>query len=65
MALHPDTFPEFSVAALWMRLPLQGVLIAWALWYTRTSTSELGGHAPAVAGVQAVPPMAKQYREGM
>lgn len=21
--------------ALWLRLPLQGVLIAWALWYTR------------------------------
>lgn len=38
MALHPDTFPEFSVAGLWMRLPLQGVLIAWAYWYTRPRT---------------------------
>jgi len=36
MALHPDTFPEFSPAALWLRLPLQGVLIAWSWWYTRT-----------------------------
>jgi uncharacterized membrane protein len=24
-----------NVLALWLRLPLQGVLIAWAWWYTR------------------------------
>jgi uncharacterized membrane protein len=35
MALHPDTFPEFSPTALWWRLPLQAVMIAWAWWYTR------------------------------
>lgn len=35
MALHPSTFPEFSAVALWLRLPLQAVLIAWAYWYTR------------------------------
>ncbi len=35
MALHPDTFPEFGPRALWLRLPLQAVLIAWAFWYTR------------------------------
>jgi uncharacterized membrane protein len=34
MALHPDTFPEFSPRALWLRLPLQAVLVAWAWWYT-------------------------------
>jgi uncharacterized membrane protein len=34
MALHPETFPEFSSRALWLRLPLQAVLIAWASWYT-------------------------------
>ena len=34
MALHPETFPEFGRTALWLRLPLQGVLIAWAWWYT-------------------------------
>jgi uncharacterized membrane protein len=38
MALHPDTFPEFTATSLWIRLPLQGVLIAWAVWYTRTNT---------------------------
>lgn len=35
MALHPDTFPEFSPTALWWRLPLQAVMIAWAWWYAR------------------------------
>jgi uncharacterized membrane protein len=34
MALHPETFPEFSLTALRLRLPLQMVLIAWAYWYT-------------------------------
>ena len=38
MALHPDTFPEFSTTGLWIRLPLQAVLIAWAYRYTRTHT---------------------------
>lgn len=33
MALHPDTFPELSPRALWLRLPIQAVLIAWAYWY--------------------------------
>jgi len=37
MAIRAETFLEFSVAALWIRLPLQGVLIAWAYWYTRPS----------------------------
>jgi len=35
MALHPELFPRFSVAALWLRLPLQLVLIAWIVWCTR------------------------------
>jgi uncharacterized membrane protein len=40
MALHPDTFPEFSPRALWLRLPLQAVLIAWACWYTRENRED-------------------------
>jgi uncharacterized membrane protein len=33
ISLSPDhPIPAF---ALWLRLPLQGVLIAWAWWYTR------------------------------
>ena len=39
MALHPDTFPEFSATGLWGRLPLQAVLVAWAYRYTRTNTA--------------------------
>jgi uncharacterized membrane protein len=35
MALHPGLFPEAPPAALWGRLPLQGLLILWAWWFTR------------------------------
>lgn len=35
MALHPDRFPEVSALALYARLPLQLVFIAWAYWATR------------------------------
>ncbi len=35
MALHPALFPQFSETALWLRLPLQGVIMAWAYWYAR------------------------------
>lgn len=35
MSLNPRLFPEFSQTALYLRLPLQFVLIAWAFWFTR------------------------------
>jgi len=35
MALHAEQFRPLSPVALWVRLPIQGVLIAWAYWYTR------------------------------
>ena len=35
MALHPARFPEFSPLLLWIRLPLQFVLIGWAWRYAR------------------------------
>jgi uncharacterized membrane protein len=35
MAMHPETFPEFTPAALWIRLPLQPLMMAWAFWLTR------------------------------
>lgn len=34
MALNHAFYPEYSVPALWLRLPVQLVLIAWAYWYT-------------------------------
>lgn len=36
MALDTPLYPEFSPAAIWLRLPVQGVLLAWAYWFTRT-----------------------------
>jgi uncharacterized membrane protein len=35
MAVHAELHPQYSATALWLRLPLQIVLIAWAYWYTR------------------------------
>ncbi len=36
MAVHAEEFADIaSPAGLWMRLPLQAVLIAWAFWFTR------------------------------
>jgi uncharacterized membrane protein len=36
MAQHPELFPEISPAALYLRLPLQLVLIGWAYHYAKT-----------------------------
>ena len=35
MTMNTELYPSHSVWGLWLRLPLQGVLIAWAYWYTR------------------------------
>jgi uncharacterized membrane protein len=35
MALHPKLFPEINAIALWIRLPMQFLLMAWAYWATR------------------------------
>ena len=37
MAINAPLYPSISPVALWLRLPLQGLLIAWAYWYTRPS----------------------------
>jgi len=34
MAMNPRSFSMISPLLLWLRLPLQGVLIAWAYAYT-------------------------------
>ncbi|EMA06498.1 DoxX family protein [Haloferax denitrificans] len=36
----PAALREPSDAALWLRLPLQGVLVAWAWWYTRPAPAD-------------------------
>jgi len=35
MATHQELYTDVSPTLLWIRLPLQGILIAWAYWYTR------------------------------
>ena len=35
MALHAQLYPAIAPVWLWLRLPAQGLLIAWAWWYTR------------------------------
>jgi len=35
MAMHPDLYPSVPPTWLLIRLPVQGLLIAWAYWYTR------------------------------
>jgi uncharacterized membrane protein len=35
LALHPEIFPNYSPWVSLVRLPLQGVLILWAYWYTK------------------------------
>jgi uncharacterized membrane protein len=39
MALHPAEFSNIPEWALWLRLPLQGLLIAWAYGYTRPNVT--------------------------
>ena len=39
MALHPGLFPQFPPIALWLRLPVQGLLVAWAYHYARRGAS--------------------------
>jgi uncharacterized membrane protein len=39
MLMNPQLYPDIPEYVLWLRLPLQGVLIAWAYWYTRPSPS--------------------------
>jgi uncharacterized membrane protein len=35
MALHPELYASWRPLLLWVRLPVQGLLVAWALSYTR------------------------------
>lgn len=37
MALNSELYAQFSPILLWLRLPLQGLLIAWAYLYTRSN----------------------------
>jgi uncharacterized membrane protein len=49
MAMNPQLYPDTPLAALLIRLPLQGVMIALAYWFTRAPGAP--ARVPAV-GVQ-------------
>lgn len=34
MAMHPELFPDLPTSVLYLRLPIQGLLVLWAYWYT-------------------------------
>lgn len=40
MALNADLYPTLPAWALYARLPVQGLLILWALWATGVTTRE-------------------------
>lgn len=42
MALNPALFSQFTPVGLWLRLPLQAVVIVWAYWATRGDTPPPG-----------------------
>lgn len=46
MATHPELYPQFSELGLWLRLPLQGLLMMWVYGYTR----EYSGSCASKAG---------------
>ena len=35
MTMNPEQYSNISPILLWLRLPLQGLLILWAYWYTQ------------------------------
>ena len=47
MAMNPQLYPDVSLSALLIRLPLQGVLIALAYWFTRGAV--VAAKSPPVA----------------
>ena len=43
MAAHPELYPDMPAIALYLRLPLQALLVLWAYWYTRGSAATVDG----------------------
>ena len=37
MAMNPNLFPDISPTLLYLRLPLQFIMIAWAFWHTKNN----------------------------
>jgi uncharacterized membrane protein len=45
MALHPEQFPDMTPTALYVRLPLQFVAMAWVWWVTKPDAAALPARA--------------------
>jgi uncharacterized membrane protein len=43
MASNPEAFSEFTPMALYIRLPVQSMMIAWAYWFTRRADKNAEG----------------------
>lgn len=43
MAINHQLYPEYSSMVLWLRLPIQIVLVAWAYWYTAPVIQNING----------------------
>ncbi|MGY8903904.1 MAG: DoxX family protein [Burkholderiales bacterium] len=60
MALHPEEFEWADPLVLWLRLPLQGVLLAWIYWHTRPdvkpSKPAKPANSTAAAASSSTPP---------
>jgi len=48
--LAPDRLSGVARAAAWARLPLQGVLLLWAWWYTRPDSADGERQPPGRSG---------------
>jgi uncharacterized membrane protein len=40
MAINTEMFPEFNPLLIWLRLPLQFLLIVWAFWLIKSSVEK-------------------------
>lgn len=49
MVINPELFPEVPPVALWIRIPLQGLFILWAYWFTRVEKPAAAAASAAAA----------------
>ena len=40
MAMNTELFPELNPLLIWVRLPLQFLLIVWAFWFTKSAVKK-------------------------
>ena len=40
MAMNTELFPELNPLLIWVRLPIQFLLIVWAFWFTKSAVKK-------------------------